>query len=305
MSHISTLWSSLLHALSDRQSVLLARYSFRKDATPRLVALFPAVDCLTLCYLPFSEDLRDWPFRDLAPPTPAQEAITDKLVERMTLADSELIPEATFNPTFIRFQKLRMERLIDPAAKLGEGITFDRAVPDDLNQQLALMFPVQKVEKVNLRKRYWIQAEDSKKKLEAVDVKKIRVSTGSGGASDTPMPALVKKEIGSMNPARDFATHLKVHRVDVVDLIRQMIEHIKKFVEEGPDFYPKNRTTLEALRKGRYRKSMVARNQKRHSAHFGRGVQYVVDVRRGSAAIRFGKRVVRGCSTHAGAGHWA
>jgi len=248
------LWSSLLQALREKQLVLLARYVPRKDCDtgPKLVALYPNVESLTLNYLPFSEDLRDWPFAELPEPSPEQQGLTDDLVSHLTLADSELHPELTYNPMFARFCQLRMDRLVNPSCPANtEPLPFKRTFPEGIKEKLEEHFPITLIQQTEQKKRYWIEtSQRANTKVEPVDVKKIRISDEEGTAATSSSAPKVQLTVGSIKPESDFLNHLEVHCVDVPHLISQMQQHILSFVTEGVMYEAKARSCLETLRKG-------------------------------------------------------
>ena len=121
--------SSLIHALREEESVLVARYVWRQNAAPTLVALRPHVsrkgakECLYLQTLPFAEDLRDWPFDPLPTPSAAQSSAVDALIDAMDLMDAApgaggeaLRPKRMPNPSIQRFHSCTLARARDPRA---------------------------------------------------------------------------------------------------------------------------------------------------------------------------------------------
>ena len=115
--------------------MLVARYVWRQNAAPTLVALRPHVsrkgakECLYLQTLPFAEDLRDWPFDPLPTPSAAQSSAVDALIDAMDLMDAApgaggeaLRPKRMPNPSIQRFHSCTLARARDPRAPVpGRG----------------------------------------------------------------------------------------------------------------------------------------------------------------------------------------
>jgi hypothetical protein len=185
--------------------VLVARYSFRKNSQPRLVALFPnkgqggSASHLVLQYLPFEEDIREWTVASLPVPTPAQRDAASALLDAMCLdgpagvsfGEELLRPEDTHNPSLSRFYTFLTQRAVDAAAKVppaGPEMLSMLEPPSHVRHRIETSkatellkgaFNFEKVEKkVGRTKRFWREAIAQKRRdadLGEVDIKKIKV----------------------------------------------------------------------------------------------------------------------------------
>eukprot|EP00731_Ephydatia_muelleri_P010449 Em0005g1035a len=96
----STAMSALIHALYETDMVGVARYVWRKNATPKLLALVPSIkadrECLLMFQLPFMEDIRQFVFASLPgkkkhfEPTADQLAAVDDLISTMDLMTADI-----------------------------------------------------------------------------------------------------------------------------------------------------------------------------------------------------------------------
>lgn len=199
----------LVEAMQSEQRVLIARYCFRKDSQPRMVALIPKKEpgCsaqMILHYLPFMEDIREWTCASLPEPSGDQKAFANTLVDAMTLTgERELLrPEDTNNPSLARFYDFLGQRALDPGAKLLAAApdqsqileppeeaqqALAKARPENERNKVKTLFGLEKVEKSagRERKRFWREAIAEKTKNSAaligeVDTKKIKVDAYTG-----------------------------------------------------------------------------------------------------------------------------
>jgi len=199
-------FESLARAMLIEGRVLVARYCFRPNTQPRMVALIPQAaeregvsSHMVMQYLPFAEDIRDWPFASL-PPVSKEQLDTAKLLvasmdlDAMVGPDSvgELLrPEETHNPSLKRFYDFLIQRAIDPSARVppaGREVLATLEVPargSELLQtvraaeRLREAFGLQRIEKPSVKKkRFWREAVAEKRKDSAfgeVDTKRIKV----------------------------------------------------------------------------------------------------------------------------------
>jgi len=128
--------------------VLIARYSFRKNSPPKMVALVPqhidgsmggnncGVSFLEMQYLPFAEDIREWTCASLPVALPEQHDAVSALVDAMTLempgsslsscalisggvaGHSPFQPEDNYSPSLARFYNFLSERAVNPVARV-------------------------------------------------------------------------------------------------------------------------------------------------------------------------------------------
>jgi len=183
--------------------VLIARHVPRHDAQPKMVALIPRTGddygvWLDLHYLPFTEDIREWPFASLPVPSFDQREAIDRFVSSMDLemaaarspsssthaaalavagaevhaSPQELLrPENTYNPALWRFYNFLCARAVDPKAKVPppsgwrcdaiqlSTVLAEQAKATMCAEALKSAFRLEKVEKPSKKvKRYWREA---------------------------------------------------------------------------------------------------------------------------------------------------
>ncbi|CAK0853612.1 unnamed protein product [Prorocentrum cordatum] len=218
-------FESLVDAMVARDVALVARYSFRKNAQPRLVALFPSrgprgsSSSLVMQYLPFEEDIREWVVASLPATSAVQRDAVSVLLDSMSLeepasgrldADEALRPEDTHNPCLSRFYSFLTRRAMDAAAKVpGPGPEMlsmleppahiaERAVSSGAAELLKGAFAFERVEKkVGKKRTFWREAVAQKRSeadIGEVDVKRIRVDGVAKKDEDGEDEGAMKKE---------------------------------------------------------------------------------------------------------------
>jgi len=201
-------FESLVHAMAAEGRVMICRYSFRKNAPPKLIALTPSESLrepgraatLEMQRLPFTEDIREWPFASVPVPSQDQRDAIASLVDALDLSSSShlqgtrqtLQPGCVHNPSLRRFYDFMTKRAVDlkasvpgvapehfveldgPPARSLERINTAKAA-----ERLKEAFVLQKIEKATGKKRrFWRAAIVEKQKwvaLGEVDTKRIKV----------------------------------------------------------------------------------------------------------------------------------
>eukprot|EP00929_Paragymnodinium_shiwhaense_P046055 TRINITY_DN23476_c0_g1_i1.p1 TRINITY_DN23476_c0_g1~~TRINITY_DN23476_c0_g1_i1.p1 ORF type:complete len:768 (-),score=158.33 TRINITY_DN23476_c0_g1_i1:236-2455(-) len=228
-------FESLVSAMRAEDVALVARYSFRKNAPPKMVALIPDVPrdgeaaSVILQYLPFCEDLRDWPFASMPVANEEQKLAVDSLTNTLSFQKApegvpekpQLLPDVPCNPALRSFYNFLVRRALDPAAKaepsapgdLVEELTSGVMKSDKLTtlaEQLKAKFGLEKVEKSTKRtKRFWREAVLEKRKaaeLEEIDTKKIKVDVVKKDEAKDEEDGGVKAEGGAPAAAEAAAT---------------------------------------------------------------------------------------------------
>jgi len=196
---------SLVEAMEAEGVVMIARYSFRKNAQPKVVALHPKrgeagnMSTLEMQYLPFYEDVREWSCSSLAEPSREQRDAINLLVDALesnvdagAVKQQELFrPEESHNPSLARFYQFLTRRAMDaksgvppPGPECALALQRTQAVEErlaknKLPEQLKAAFGLEKVEKKQGRvKRFWREAIEEKRKgapLEDIDTRLIKV----------------------------------------------------------------------------------------------------------------------------------
>ena len=203
-------FESLAQAMQTEKRVLIARYCYRKDSQPRMVALIPKKEPgssshMVLQYLPFMEDIREWTCASLPEPNVEQKTFANMLVDALTLPNDGqemLRPEDTNNPSLARFYDFLGKRAVEPGAKLLPAApeqaqvleapeatlqALAKVLPENERLKVKTLFGLEKVEKSagRERKRFWREAIAEKTKNSAaligeVDTKKIKVDAYTG-----------------------------------------------------------------------------------------------------------------------------
>mmetsp|Transcript_64553 Transcript_64553/g.209566 ORF Transcript_64553/g.209566 Transcript_64553/m.209566 type:complete len:752 (+) Transcript_64553:2-2257(+) len=226
----SCAFESLVDAMLEENLAIIARYSFRKNSQPRMVALMPRkgsggnASIMDLQYLPFFEDLREWSCASLPMPSVEQRDAISALVDAMSLDaspkgvldgaprphDELLKPEDSNNPCLARFYSFLVQRAIDPKAKVPPpGLdswnhlelpaeVAQRLKDGKLGEALKAKFGLEKVEKVlGKKKHFWREAIAAKRKdldFGEVDTKRIKVAVREDGKKEEKDEDKVKDE---------------------------------------------------------------------------------------------------------------
>jgi len=180
--------SSLIHALHETDSVAIVRYVARAKAAPQLAVLYPCIkseyECLYYVKLPFSEDIRQYPFAPLSIAHTRKQFIPSKdqldaasnLIESLDLMHSTidesgepmeaLKPKHTYNPTLQHFYQSLQKRALNsetPLPKL-DPVIFKYIHPDEQLFTAAAVqltnfksnFTLTKTENIaNKKRKYW------------------------------------------------------------------------------------------------------------------------------------------------------
>lgn len=199
---------SLVDAMLAEQRVIVARYCYRNKAQPWMVALFAnkgsgsTASSLTMQYLPFAEDIREWTYASLPKPSIEQSDAIDQLLDAMDLESAsapagalekkhgvdvppigvatELFkPETTYSPALRRFYDFLVERAVDTTAKVASPAArelmatieppsrvAERLQMSNLSEKLKTAFVLEKVEKQagKKKRRFWREAVYEKRK---------------------------------------------------------------------------------------------------------------------------------------------
>mmetsp|Transcript_45276 Transcript_45276/g.105673 ORF Transcript_45276/g.105673 Transcript_45276/m.105673 type:complete len:751 (+) Transcript_45276:28-2280(+) len=207
-------FESLIDAMAAEQRVLIARYVYRKDSQPHMVALVPkkgvgTASHMVLQTLPFEEDVRPWTCASLPEPSSDQLAAIGSYVDGLSLVSgsAELLrPEETSNPSLSRFYSFLSSRAVNPGAPLppapqelastvlappaSVAAQLDKVFPENDRVRVKSLFGLEKVEKTSGSgkggvKRFWREAIAEKSKNSAallgeVDTKRIKVDAYTG-----------------------------------------------------------------------------------------------------------------------------
>jgi len=243
-----------------------------------LVALSPYVaekyECLYLTYLPFEEDIRDWPFPSLAAPSDTHLAAADQLIDAMILPTEDRTYKVSRmpNPIIQRFSDLLKARVCDPSAPVPDldvrlaGLlksAMEEATPAVAAQEgLKREFKLTAAEVTTVKRRkFWKDALQAKRQaVGEVDTSAITVGSASRpaqGEPPAPAPMAAPVRIGTVNPIRDFRQAISDRRgaPDGVDRTTEAIDQLTKVIERFlsetlSDCSKKACECLRALRQG-------------------------------------------------------
>lgn len=250
---------AIVQALYQRDEVCLVRYVFRDNAQPKLAVLTPCIKpnfiCLYLNYLPTEEDVRDYPFADLAESTPQQQEAAEDFVKALSLESTNeygerveaLKPSLTFNPALQYFYQCLTYRAEHPGAPLPaldpnieEYLRPDRQMFEKAKKQcdqFASMFVLKEIEEAPKKKKFYA---DVLKEEEALKPKQ-------------PENQEAADLISEITPVEDFYRLIRDRTVDrVSSAINQMKGIIMRLVEQSfqGNTYVKALECLKNLRQG-------------------------------------------------------
>eukprot|EP01080_Neovahlkampfia_damariscottae_P000481 gene481-6891_t len=230
--HASVAFSSLVKALAEMNRVAIVRYCFRDNSAPQLGVLFPRIkesyDCLYYVQLPFSEDLRQYPFPSFQKIKHTNEQLeaAEDLINSMNLMNAiededgekseALKPSETYNPIVQHFYDCLHTRVLHPndelpkmdenikktcIPQLSENSFFQKLLQNskDSIQVFEELFPLKKVEeKKSEKKRYWFAMDkDEEITLESYTnpTKKVKVTTDSDVMNEESEMELIQEKI--------------------------------------------------------------------------------------------------------------
>jgi ATP-dependent DNA helicase 2 subunit 2 len=138
-------YNALVEAMETTQSAMLVRLVVKSDAAPSLCACFAhrcgADDgeeneccglprCLVVAPLPFAEDVRDYEFSEYPELyfTSAEEQMMDDLIDGLSVGDSVLAPQNTFNPVLQQYYATLAMKLKTIAARSEAATTAETQV---------------------------------------------------------------------------------------------------------------------------------------------------------------------------------
>lgn len=284
--------SALVQAMAETDSVAIVRWVKRNKGQLQLSVLIPSIkadgDFFYCNKLPFSEDLRQYPFHPLLGnnarkdhiPSPMQLDATEMLIRNLDLMNTAtdangepteaLKPKFTFNPVIqywgqtVQFKALHPERPSPPTLdpRIANHVnpckaTFTKAEKSiqDWGNNFPLEATVTSTQETKKR-HFWSAAIlDDQFKLDSY------VAGNAAKKQKTNEPKLSLESIirtgvdtvGVIDPLQDFQSMIKRRDVDLVDkAISEMEAIILKLVHESvkQSYYPKAMDCLVALRVG-------------------------------------------------------
>ena len=231
-------FSALIHAMLETDTVMIAKWVSRKNASPKLVVLHPyhapKFECLYMNVLPTVEDIRDYQFGSLVESTPAQQKAMDEFVDAMDIDEAEVEDAETetnvFNPTLQYFNQCVIHRIYNgeesDLPELNRTIeeharpeieAFERAQPQI--EELTSAFDLEENKEEIRRKERRICLRDIVLQGQSEEEKKEEVTQQVESTEAQTVPELSAEEkqrkfdfnkeekidkISSMNPVKDF-----------------------------------------------------------------------------------------------------
>eukprot|EP01126_Amoeba_proteus_P003565 TRINITY_DN11192_c0_g1_i10.p1 TRINITY_DN11192_c0_g1~~TRINITY_DN11192_c0_g1_i10.p1 ORF type:complete len:623 (+),score=149.93 TRINITY_DN11192_c0_g1_i10:2070-3938(+) len=285
--------SALIHAMVETDSVGIVRFVKKRKATPLLGVLTPVIkvdaEYFYFNKLPFSEDLRQYPFPPLLgdfvkkefSPNQVQLDAAEQLIRALDLTNAginedgeptELFkPKNMYNPNIQFFHQALQHKALHPD-RLDHPPPMDAQILNHISppkelfekasveiQNFSEVFPLEvKDEKKNEKKRkFWSQA------LLSDDIK---LDSYTGGGNTVKKFKLSHEQlslesmisggvdtVGPIHPCEDFKAMFKRRDIDLVDkAIKEICNLILSFVHESiqKSYYNKAIDCVKTLREG-------------------------------------------------------
>ncbi|XP_076602838.1 X-ray repair cross-complementing protein 5-like [Chaetodon auriga] len=271
--HAGVALSALIQALDELQMVAIVRYAYDRRSNPQVGAAFPCIkqdyECLMYVQLPFMEDLRQFTFPSLEnnkkfTPSDTQLSAVDSLIDSMMLVEDDdnagqkdmfkvhHIP----NPAFQRLFQCLHHRAVSPGTPLPPMEPWLKAAlerPDVINErcqapleELKSKFPLTEVEK---KKKLKTSAQIFGKDAEEPDAKKAK---GDEEEEDFNLADIAEgsvTSVGSVDPARDFRTLIKLKTLPFGEVCQQLTHRIEQLLSnKNTHYYMKSITCIQAFR---------------------------------------------------------
>ncbi|KAM9346851.1 X-ray repair cross-complementing protein 5-like [Symphorus nematophorus] len=271
--HAAVALSALIRALDELQMVAIVRYAYDRRSNPQVGAAFPCIkqdyECLIYVQLPFMEDLRQFTFPSLennkkVTPSDTQLSAVDSLIDSMMLVEEDedgkqkdmfkvhQIP----NPAFQRHFQCLHHRAVNPGTPLPPMEPWLKAAlerPDVINErcrarleEMKRKFPLTEVEK---KKKPKTSAQIFGKDTEEPDAKKAK---GDEEEEDYNLADIAEgsvTSVGSVDPARDFRTLIKLKTLPFGEVCQQLTHRIEQLLSnKNTHYYMKSITCIQAFR---------------------------------------------------------
>jgi ATP-dependent DNA helicase 2 subunit 2 len=274
-------FSALIHAMIETQKVMIAKWTSRRNVSPRLVVLHPYTapkfECLYMNVLPTVEDIRDYQFKSLIKSTEEQQKTMEDFVDALDMEQVEeevLEPESTFNPTLQYFNQCVIHRIhngeeanlpqlnpvIEEEARPSRLELFHaQQAEEDLENAFDIEENQDEIRRRNRRIRLRdiiLQGNEEEKEEEGEEVKEEEAPPAfieeKEGKPEFNFDEKVTK-ISTLNPVSDFNEMINDREVDRVDeALTQMREIIINFVKDSieGETYDKALDCLKIMRQG-------------------------------------------------------
>ncbi|XP_041806017.1 X-ray repair cross-complementing protein 5 [Chelmon rostratus] len=271
--HAGVALSALIRALHELQMVAIVRYAYDRRCNPQVGAAFPCIkqdyECLMYVQLPFMEDLRQFTFPSLEnnkkfTPSDTQLSAVDSLIDSMMLVedDDNAGQKDMFkvhhlpNPAFQRHFQCLHHRAVSPGTPLPPMEPWLKAAlecPDVISnrcqaplEEVKSKFPLTEVEK---KKKLKTSAQIFGKDAEEPDAKKAK---GDEEEEDYNLADIAEgsvTSVGSVDPARDFRTLIKLKSLPFGEVCQQLTHRIEQLLSnKTTHYYMKSITCIQAFR---------------------------------------------------------
>eukprot|EP01130_Rhizamoeba_saxonica_P018803 TRINITY_DN9549_c0_g1_i1.p1 TRINITY_DN9549_c0_g1~~TRINITY_DN9549_c0_g1_i1.p1 ORF type:complete len:630 (-),score=163.23 TRINITY_DN9549_c0_g1_i1:19-1908(-) len=275
--------SALAHAMAETEHCAIIRYSKGKNA-PFIAALYPRIkqemDSLYCVKLPFSEDIRDYPFQPLSDIeiTEEQLQVTEDVINALDLTkvtndegelEEPFKPKNIHNPSLQHLYQVLFHKALHPDSDIPPILpVIDESVsPDEelfrKNQQLLTnfknVFELIPTEEKQPQKKFWSQElldEDVNIDSYINASNKLPNTTVTSHTNKPNMEKIIKgntSTVGSINPANDFREMLARRDVDLVKkAISEVIVQTRRMIKESvyQSYYAKAIECIKELRYG-------------------------------------------------------
>nr|XP_046260202.1 X-ray repair cross-complementing protein 5 [Scatophagus argus] len=271
--HAGVALSALIRALDELQMVAIVRYAYDRRSNPQVGAAFPCIkqdyECLMYVQLPFMEDLRQFTFPSLEnnkkfTPSDTQLKAVDSLIDSMMLVEQDDNAEQKDmfkvhhipNPAFQRHFQCLHHRAVHPGTPLPliePWLKAALARPDAISEQcqapledVKRKFPLTEVEK---KKTLKTSVQIFGKDTEEPDAKKAK---GDEEAEDYSLADIAEgsvTSVGSVDPARDFRTLIRLKSLPFGEVCQQLTHRIEQLLSnKSTHYYMKSITCIQAFR---------------------------------------------------------
>ena len=293
----ATAVSALAHAMYETERYAIVRFVKRMNSTPHLGALLPYIKpnyCgFHFIKLPFSDDVRDYPFASLdvqkmkgsKRPNAEQLLAAENLINGLDLMTGTedggiemLHPKYTFNPVLQHFYQCLHYRAANPDKPLPaldpvvesyvkpDQALFDEARP--FLEHFRETFPLEKVESATSGKKrmFSVEGDAGEVKLTSYEPaeKRPRLSEDEKKDEKISLDDLVQQQtssVGTRDPVQDFTRMLARKDIDLVDTaIREMAQCIRSLLRDSlhDQLFEKTVECVVALREGCVKESEPA-----------------------------------------------
>uniref|UniRef100_A0A673CMZ3 X-ray repair cross-complementing protein 5 n=2 Tax=Sphaeramia orbicularis TaxID=375764 RepID=A0A673CMZ3_9TELE len=270
--HAGVALSALIRALDELNMVAIVRYAYDRRCNPQVGAAFPCIkqhyECLMYIQLPFMEDLSHFTFPSLENkkfvPTEAQLSAVDSLIDSMMLVEKDESGEQKDmlkvhhipNPAFQRHFQCLHHRAVNPGTPLPPMEPWLKAAlerPEVISErcqapleEVKRKFPLTAVEK---KKQLKTSAQIFGKDTGEPDAKKAK---GDEEEEDYNLADIAEgsvTSVGSVDPARDFRTLVKLKSLPFGEVCQQLTHRIEQLLSnKNTHYYMKSITCIQAFR---------------------------------------------------------